>query len=308
MIERVNHFMAKNGKPPSIVYIFPGKTDYVTYKQFQDMLQRYEKFRKEQGREPNYVRVLPVKALGYWLLKADVDKVDIENQDKVTDIILHETAFQKPNIQNFLNRAEKANIRIHAWMQCLHDKGGWKQPTTKVQNQILLRSQEIINTGCDGIHLDYIRYPGNAYEFPNATNIITGIVKRVYETVKSINPNILVSVALMPEKSVNAYYYGQDYAQLAQYLDVLIPMAYKGNYKATTDWITSIIQYVKEKGHTKVWAGLQSYHSDEDPTPLSPVKLQKDIDAANRGGADGIILFRYGLLDTKILRGKGHGS
>jgi hypothetical protein len=158
--------------------------------------------------------------------------------------------------------------------------------------------------GVGGVHLDYIRYTGNAYQVPNSTATITGIVKRISEAVKSVNPGLLLSAALMPEKASNAYYYGQDYTQLAEYLDVLVPMAYKGNYRAGTSWIENVTAYIKSRSPgAEVWTGLQTYRSDADVTPIPADELRADINAALRGGADGYALFRYGLIDREFLGG-----
>ena len=158
--------------------------------------------------------------------------------------------------------------------------------------------------GVGGVHLDYIRYPGTAYQVPNSTAAITGIVRRISEAVRSVNPGLLLSAALMPEKASNAYYYGQNYTQLADYLDVLVPMAYKGNYRAETSWIENVTAYIKSKSlNADVWTGLQTYRSDDDVTPIPADELIADINSAIRGGADGYALFRYGLIDRDFLSG-----
>jgi len=158
--------------------------------------------------------------------------------------------------------------------------------------------------GVGGIHLDYIRYPGNAYQVPNSTATITGIVRRISEAVRSVNPGLLLSAALMPEKGSNAYYYGQNYTQLAKYLDVLVPMVYKGNYREDSSWIQNVTAYIKARSPgAEVWTGLQTYRSDSDVTPIPADELIGDIDSALRGGADGYALFRYGLIDKDFLGG-----
>ena len=49
----------------------------------------------------------------------------------------------------------------------------------------------------------------------------------------------------MPEKTKSAYYYGQDYAVISKYMDVVMPMIYKGNYHKSTSWITTTTQWYK---------------------------------------------------------------
>ncbi len=173
-------------------------------------------------------------------------------------------------------------------------------------------------THVDGIHLDYVRYPGTAYKYTNATQTITSFVAQVYNKVKSINSSVAVSAALMPEKSVNAYYYGQDYKQLAPYLDFMVPMIYKGNYgydsptgtsssgKNGTDWIGSTVAYiVSQAGNTPVVAGLQTYRSDNQVDSLLPAdELQNDINAAIGNGSSGYALFRCGLISSDFMTTK----
>ncbi|MBM4240145.1 MAG: hypothetical protein FJ150_00435, partial [Euryarchaeota archaeon] len=156
-----------------------------------------------------------------------------------------------------------------------------------------------------GIHLDYVRYSGvgnnAAYKHPKGTETITNFVKNVYNTVKSIKQKVAVSAALMPEGSVNAYYYGQDYGQLSKYLDFLVPMIYKGNYGQNTAWIGSTTKYIVDHANGKpVVAGIQTYRSDKDLTSLSADELRQDIKAAMDKGAAGYVLFRLGLIDQNF--------
>ncbi|HML04673.1 MAG TPA: pseudomurein-binding repeat-containing protein [Methanobacterium sp.] len=154
------------------------------------------------------------------------------------------------------------------------------------------------NYGVNGINLDYVRYPGTAYKYANATETITSFVQTVYNTVKGINAKVAVSADLMPEKSVNAYYYGQDYEQLSNYLDYLVPMVYKGNYKEDTDWIGNVTAYiVNHSGGKPVIVGLQTYESDDNVTPIPGAELNGDVKEALDNGASGYSLFRYGLID-----------
>ncbi len=153
-------------------------------------------------------------------------------------------------------------------------------------------------SGVEGIHLDYLRYPGTAYKSPNGTASITSFVAKVDAALNKINPKIMLSAALMPETNYTDYYYGQNYTQLAQYLDVLIPMVYEGNYKADNAWITATTSYIVNQSAGKpVWSGLQSYYSDGNTKALPASQLVADVQSAVNGGASGYVLFRYGLID-----------
>lgn len=153
------------------------------------------------------------------------------------------------------------------------------------------------NYDIDGIHLDYVRYPGTAYKHSGGTDAITNFVKKVDETLYSISPKISVSAALMPECSINGYYYGQDYAALSKYLDFLVPMIYKGNYNQDTAWIGTTTKWIVEHSSKPVVAGLQVYESDSNIKKLSAAEINQDIESATSNGSSGYALFRYGLVD-----------
>ena len=153
------------------------------------------------------------------------------------------------------------------------------------------------NYDIDGIHLDYVRYPGTAYKHSGGTNAITNFVKKVDETLYSISPKISLSAALMPECSVNGYYYGQDYAVLSNYLDFLVPMIYKGNYNKNTSWIGTTTKWIASHSTKPVVAGLQVYESDSNLEKLPASEINQDIQSAISNGASGYALFRYGWLD-----------
>ena len=102
----------------------------------------------------------------------------------------------------------------------------------------------------------------------------------------------------MPEPSSMKHYYGQDIPTMSKYLDVIVPMEYKGNYKAGNTWITKVTKaFVKKSKGAKIWVGLQSYSSDSKLTKRSSSSLMNDAYSASMGGARGVMLFRYGLLN-----------
>ncbi|MBC7089228.1 MAG: hypothetical protein H5T39_05755, partial [Methanobacteriales archaeon] len=311
--QNIKKYMEANGRSPNYATTTIGKVNY------QSLIYAYAriiKFHNTYKRLPNYVTITNVSINvtrahgGIWVHTDDMENIDftaLKNKG-ITDIFLGQLAFNeeyRDKLLNFIQKASNANIKVHAWVICLQQNGTWIDPTNETYIDNLIGTiRGYLIPGVSGVHLDYIRYPGNASEFPNATDIITEIVKRVYVTVKSIKPNVLVSAALMPEKGVNAYYYGQDYAQLAQYLDVLIPMAYKGNYCKNTTWIMEVTRYIKDRcGGKEVWTGLQTYISDSNATPIPKTELESDIMASLKGGATGYVLFRYGLIDSSFWDG-----
>ena len=96
----------------------------------------------------------------------------------------------------------------------------------------------------------------------------------------------------MPEEDCKKYY-GQDITALAKVVNRIIPMQYKGNYELGTSWLKSTTKYFSGKG--KIWSGLQSYKSDDDTTVLSTTELLNDVKTCFNNGAEGVVIFRYGL-------------
>ena len=75
-------------------------------------------------------------------------------------------------------------------------------------------------------------------------------------------------------------------------------MVYKGNYHANSKWIKSVTKsFSKKSAKAKIWTGLQTYKSDSNIKKISAKELMRDADAAALGGAYGVILFRYGLIN-----------
>ena len=113
---------------------------------------------------------------------------------------------------------------------------------------------------------------------------------------RKVSPNCIVSAAVMPEPGMMDYYYGQDVSEMSKYLDVIVPMAYKGNYGKNTEWIKYVTSaFNLESNGAQIWTGLQAYKSDSNVVKLSTSALLKDAKAAIEGGAKGVVLFRIGV-------------
>jgi hypothetical protein len=246
-----------------------------------------------------------------WISADDVKNVTLNELKNagITDVFVKSNRISAPTYPSVLNdiigKLKDSGIRVHAWISCFVDSNGnWVDPQDKTYtNQLMTAITDITkNYNVDGIHLDYVRYPGTAYQHSGGTEAITAFVKQVYQTVKSIKPKVAVSAALMPEGDVNAYYYGQDYQQLSSYLDFLVPMIYKGNYNKDTAWIGSTVKYIVNHSNGKpVVAGLQTYRSDSNLTVIPTSEIYGDIKSAQDNGASGYALFKYGWLDPVLL-------
>ena len=238
---------------------------------------------------------------GYWLFGADMKKVNLANLAKLgtTDIFLNFYAIKTHGEHEVISWIAKANnlkIRIHIWMQVFYN-GHWINPVNSNLNSIVNEAKNYARmSGVSGVHFDYIRYPGTAYKTRGGTQKINEFLKLVVAAVHQINPKCILSAALMPETTSSEYYYGQDYSAMSRYLDVVVPMIYKGNYGKDNSWIRNTANwYVKNSKGASVWAGIQSYRSDSDTTQLSDTQLHNDAQAGLRGGAKGVIIFRWGI-------------
>ena len=234
-----------------------------------------------------------MKNFGYWLFGADMNKVNLETMHKngVTDLFLNFYAFKahgETKVKSWIKKAKAQKINVHIWVQCFYD-GEWHNPkTTNLNNKLKEIKKYADIDGVYGVHLDYLRYPGNAYKTSGGADAITNFVKKV----RSQNLKVFLSCAVMPETDCK-YYYGQDIEALGKIVDAILPMQYKGNYQSGESWLQSTTKYFSK--YATVWSGLQSYKSDDDPTVLSSSELQKDCKTCLDNGAKGAILFRYGL-------------
>ena len=243
---------------------------------------------------------------GYWVFGKDMLNVNLQNlkNNGVTDLFLNYYAFTtygESKVQNWIQEAKNKGINVHIWMQCFYD-GSWHNPVnTDLTSRVNEAKKYASMKNVYGVHLDYLRFPGNAYKTPGGAEAITNFVKKV----RSQIPNTFLSCAVMPEDSCK-YYYGQDIEALGKIVDAVIPMQYKGNYNAGNDWLARTSKNFSSKA--TIWSGLQSYKSDDNPTMLSSSELLSDAKTCITNNAKGAILFRYGLspnVNFKTINGNG---
>lgn len=250
-------------------------------------------------------------AFASHMTKAAVDFAKENNIGKIflTQAVL--TYKTLDEINSFNDYAYENGVEVHFWVYCFYDDGEWLNPintSTETYNQdvfddIIARGKKGLKLNhISGLHLDYVRYGGNAYKYDygevTGTKAVSEFVRQATKAWKEVNPKLTISAAIMPEKTDGVYYYGQDVTVLGQYLDVIVPMAYKGNYYAGRSWIVSTCQWYAEKSEpAAVWCGLQTYNSDDDPTPLSASEMNADVEACIDGGLPAVAYFRYGLLN-----------
>ena len=247
---------------------------------------------------------------GFWLFGADMYGVDLKKMadNGINQIFLNFYAVKlhgRTAVQNFVADAKSVGINVHIWMQAFYN-GGWILPVDDsgnfryfLFNSIIAEAKDYASIkGVAGIHFDYLRFGGTAYKHANGVEAINYFTKQACEELHKQNPSLIVSAAVMPEPSGMIYYYGQDIPTISKYLDVIVPMIYKGNYAQGTSWIKSTTQkFIDMSNGAEIWTGLQSYYSDDDVSKLPASELKSDSKAGIDGGAKGIILFRFGLFN-----------
>ena len=247
---------------------------------------------------------------GFWLFGSDMKSVNLKNMAKngVNQIFLNYyavTLHGKDGVAKFATEADKYGINVHIWMLTFYD-GSWISPVTSsgkyrysLFNSIIKEAKSYASIeGIDGIHFDYIRFPGNAYQYKNGAAAINYFTKLAANELHKSYPGIVVSAAVMAEPGAMTYYYGQDIPTMSKYLDVIIPMVYKGNYNSGTSWLKSTTAaFVKMSNGAEIWTGLQGYYSDSNVAKLPTSTISNDARQALYRGAHGAIVFRYSLFN-----------
>ncbi|WP_405267678.1 hypothetical protein [Methanobrevibacter sp.] len=249
------------------------------------------------------------KGNGYWVWSSHMYSVNLKKLSKLgtKHIFLHVHAisvYGKSAVSAFAKKAHKYGIKVHLWMQICYNGGKWVRPMNKdgtikysfLNKKIAEAKRYSKIKYIDGVHFDYIRFGGTAHLYKNPEKAINYFIKKASVGIHKSKPNCIVSAAVMPEPSKMMYWYAQEIPTMGKYLDVLVPMVYKGNFNKKTPWITSIVsKYKKQSKSAVIWAGLQTYKSDNNAKKLTHAQLLKDAKAAKAGGATGSILFRIGI-------------
>ena len=265
------------------------------------------KYKKSSGSAKITVIRKNYEGNGYFVFGGDMKNVNLNTLASygTTDLFLNYYAIQlhgKSAVESWIASANKLGINVHIWMQVYYD-GSWINPisngayNTKFSDERIAEAVSYAKIkGVSGVLFDYLRYPGTAYKTAGGTDAITKFARLATDAIHKVNPNILVSAALMPETTSSIYYYGQDYSALSGILDAVLPMVYKGNYKSDASWIYSTTKwYVDNSKGAVVWSTLQSYKSDDDVTVLPTSELSNDAKMVLKANASGIIIFRYGV-------------
>ena len=246
------------------------------------------------------------KGYGYWVWSSDMDDVDFDKLQKngVKYIFLNSYAFKEHGEKEVLEWIKEANahgIEVNIWMQ-IFNTGQWISPlkngtpNTDYFNSRIKEAKYYAGLeGVNGIVIDYVRYEGSAYKHENGSKAITLFVKMFSEEMRKTNPNLKLYMTVMPEGDKNNYYYGQNIKETSKYVDVIIPMMYKGNYKENSSWIKNTTEWFVKNSKAEVWCAIQTYKSDFNTTELPLSEITNDANLCFDGGAKGVVLFKWGM-------------
>jgi peptidoglycan/xylan/chitin deacetylase (PgdA/CDA1 family) len=246
-------------------------------------------------------------------------------------------------------RLKAVGIRVHAWLPVLSDPVVAQQhPEWAMLDQAGVRSTQWLSPShpevraylgtligsllshyaIDGIHLDYVRYPGLEYDygaiavkkFASWSNLqppptvqallkdhynqwtdwrvleISQYVSEVRESIKhSTARDVILSAALIADASLNyrsLEKYGQSYAELARHLDWIMPMAYFREDRQPVDWIEKVVHATRFRvGDTPILLGIEAYQ-EPGLASFDEVLFERSFVLA-RQGTEGVVLYPY---------------
>ena len=176
----------------------------------------------------------------------------------------------------------------------------------------------------DGLHLDFVRYPGPEYDYSRAAllgfrrrsggggdllagpardpsawddyrrHVLTVLTTRLADAGRAERPGIVVSAAVTPDVALAVHHKFQDWPAWLRsgVLSAVCPMTYTPDSRLFQQQLEDARQLASEK---LVWAGIGAYR-------LDPAGLVEKIALARRVGANGVVLFSNESLDAGHLR------
>ena len=201
-------------------------------------------------------------------------------------------------------------------------EGRYLSPANPAVSRHLLRVIDELVSGyaVDGIHLDYVRYPKEHYDFsPIAQSVywsdtdkeapatgsstddrkvwnrwrseqVTRFVRSTKELVRKRRKTVEVSAAVKPDHVLAYQRYGQNWVHWVnrRYLDFVIPMFYTGTTEKVKEQMRTVRKYV-QKG--RVYAGIGAWNQ-------TTANTLDQIDAAFATRLSGFSLFSYDTVVT----------
>lgn len=222
-----------------------------------------------------------------------------------TDLFIHSYNIVTYGEQKFMDWVKTVNsygIYVHLWVSIYQSSGpnyspvlSNGQPDYTIINQALAEAKYYSTLDVDGISLDFVRFPSNAYKYSIATSLINNLVKDYSNIVRSYNPDLILSFACIARAEKTAYYFGQDVPTISKYVDVVIPLIYKSSFVGNKNAI--IYNYAKwahDHSSVPIWASLLGYRADALQIPIPLSELYSDCRIVISAGASGISIYKWG--------------
>lgn len=182
-----------------------------------------------------------------------------------------------------------------------------RQYTMNVINDLLLNYPQLA-----GLHLDYIRYPGEDYgfnplaireygpDFLESTygsrmlwkeSIITNFVSQVYSRIKELNPRLELSAAVIADKVKGRAKYSQNWQEWLDkgIIDKVYMMAYT---KDDATLARQLDDYTLQAHKDKIVVGLRAW--DDGQTVYPAQAITSKIQLSRQRAFNNIALFSYG--------------
>jgi uncharacterized lipoprotein YddW (UPF0748 family) len=194
--------------------------------------------------------------------------------------------------------------------------------------------RELVRTyPVDGLHLDFIRYPGPAWDYSRAAlegfqheqgggdllngpaeapekweqyqrRTLTALAARLADAARVERPGLVLSAAVAPDEAQAVHHKFQDWPLWMSrgILTALCPMAYTPDSRL----FVSQVEQALTRAHRDqvVWAGIGAYRLDVDG-------IAEKVELAREAGAGGVVLFSHESLrpeDWERLRDKAFPS
>jgi hypothetical protein len=229
------------------------------------------------------------------------------------------------NLQNLITACHTQNIRVVAVFKCFADT---VQPDNAAHKQYLLDVIEYFVDAwqpngqpvydLDGIALDYVRYVGGSgVSVANVTNFVASVRQRIGNL--SLHAYLIANRYSFDGPTYNGVFnsyastmgqlqtqFGQHWEQLAQHVDVLMPMAYTANgsiyntYALHQAYVRKTAEYARQactnagQPTRRVQPTVKTYTGEGETT--TDQTIEASITGALLGGADGYQSFRYQFL------------
>jgi uncharacterized lipoprotein YddW (UPF0748 family) len=179
----------------------------------------------------------------------------------------------------------------------------------------------------DGLHLDFIRYPGADYDYSRAAlegfraptseggvfriaellagpaneperwpaylrQRLTALTERLSRAARAARPGVVVSAAVVPDEAQAVTERFQDWPAwlAAGLLDALCPMTYTPDARLFRQQVEQARARAGQLG--TVWAGVGAYR-------LTPAAVVERVRAAREAGAEGVVVFSHESLDDE---------